>query len=385
MNDGCRLPRASDGAPRFAAGPRSVRRLRWLTGAAALAAVALSTGCATRPFGPRAVTPARLGYNEAIARSADEQLLLNIVRLRYRDNPVFLDVASVLAQFGRNASANASLRLASPGGVHEGSAGLSATMSENPVITLSPLRGEEFARRMMAPISGNELVALAFSGWSIERLLLCCVQELHGHRNAISASGPTPELAPEFEEFQRTARALRHFQSSEMLSLRLDEGGGVVLDFETFGSDIDPGQLDALREIFDVPPDAMKLRLVAPTEKPESGSVPFIGRSLLGVLYFLSQAVEVPTEHEARGWVTVTRNRDGSRFDWSRVLGSVFRVQSGAEPPAEGALRVRYRGTWFWIPDDDLDSKSTLSLVTLLLTLKSGDPKGGTPLIAISN
>ena len=37
-------------------------------------------------------------YNHAIARTLDEQFLLNLVRLKYRDNPFFLEVSSVTTQ-----------------------------------------------------------------------------------------------------------------------------------------------------------------------------------------------------------------------------------------------------------------------------------------------
>ena len=55
-------------------------------------------GCATR-VGPRTIPPARFNYNEMIARSLNEQLLLNLVRLRYRDTPLFVDVGGVVAQY----------------------------------------------------------------------------------------------------------------------------------------------------------------------------------------------------------------------------------------------------------------------------------------------
>ena len=48
---------------------------------------ALALGC--NAIGPRTIPGARINYNEAIARSWDEQLLLNLVRLRYRDTPLF--------------------------------------------------------------------------------------------------------------------------------------------------------------------------------------------------------------------------------------------------------------------------------------------------------
>ena len=43
--------------------------------------------------------PDRFDYNEALARSSKEQLLINLVRLRYDDVPVFLAVDSVLTQY----------------------------------------------------------------------------------------------------------------------------------------------------------------------------------------------------------------------------------------------------------------------------------------------
>ena len=62
----------------------------------AMLAVALC-GCAK--MGPGKIPSARINYCEAIVRSANEQLLLNLVRLRYRDVPLFLDLGSVVTQY----------------------------------------------------------------------------------------------------------------------------------------------------------------------------------------------------------------------------------------------------------------------------------------------
>ena len=56
----------------------------------------LITGCAT---GPASLIDTRLPYNEAIKVTTEQQLLLNIVRLRYTDTPSSLAVANVTAQF----------------------------------------------------------------------------------------------------------------------------------------------------------------------------------------------------------------------------------------------------------------------------------------------
>jgi hypothetical protein len=57
-----------------------------------LAIAIMAVGCQT--IGPGSVQRDRLDYAGAIADSWKEQALLNIVKLRYFDTPMFLDVAS---------------------------------------------------------------------------------------------------------------------------------------------------------------------------------------------------------------------------------------------------------------------------------------------------
>ena len=50
-------------------------------------------------MGPDMLKVERINYNVALQNMNDEQMLLNLVRLRYRDTPIFLDVASISIQF----------------------------------------------------------------------------------------------------------------------------------------------------------------------------------------------------------------------------------------------------------------------------------------------
>jgi hypothetical protein len=61
------------------------------------AAFLSASGCSH--LGPNTVVRDRLTYNEAIATSSQQQALLNIVRLRYLDAPVFLDVSRQTSDF----------------------------------------------------------------------------------------------------------------------------------------------------------------------------------------------------------------------------------------------------------------------------------------------
>ena len=74
---------------------------RWFLGALALLAV---TGCAN--VSPARVATDRMDYGEVIAESWKRQTLLNVVRLRYADAPVFLDVASVINSYSVTGKGN---------------------------------------------------------------------------------------------------------------------------------------------------------------------------------------------------------------------------------------------------------------------------------------
>jgi len=65
--------------------------------AAALVCVLTLTGC--QSFGPHTVSTDRFDYSSAIADSWKQQTLLNIVKLRYGDMPIFLEIAQVIADW----------------------------------------------------------------------------------------------------------------------------------------------------------------------------------------------------------------------------------------------------------------------------------------------
>ena len=66
------------------------------------AIAALLAGCAS--VGPRGIELSRTDFNVAIQRTDAEQLLLNVVRQRYSDPVMFLDISSVSSSMSRSAN-----------------------------------------------------------------------------------------------------------------------------------------------------------------------------------------------------------------------------------------------------------------------------------------
>jgi hypothetical protein len=66
-------------------------------------------GCVS--LGPAAIRWERTDYNVAIQETQNEQLLLNLVRLRYSDTPILLELSSISSQLATGAGASAGAEL----------------------------------------------------------------------------------------------------------------------------------------------------------------------------------------------------------------------------------------------------------------------------------
>lgn len=345
-----------------------------------LAALVLVSGCVVTS--PETLKKKHFDLNTLVQKSMDEELLLNVVRLKYRDTSMFLKVNAINATYSIEigATADAGAQNRNPG--HVLALGTGATYVEKPTISYAPLQGDEFTERLLSPVGLDALLLLARSGWSVERLLKLAVQSANGIKNAPSASGPTPSYAPEFERFSDAVKAMRSLQTHRLLQLGVAQDSGQAIlqilpsktEEETVRTLKDLLQLDADRDVFSIQSglgyaDAETIRLEA--------------RSMMGILFYLSQAVEVPQAHRRAGWVTQTLGEDGAAFDWTRLMDPLFHVQWSEDPPAYASVAVPYRGVWFYIADDDLESKSTFTLLSQLFALQAGTIRNASPLLTL--
>jgi len=359
-----------------------------------LLAVCVSCLSGCHGLGPNAVRGGRVLYNQAIAETSNEQLLLNIVRLQYRDVPMFLEVTSVSTSLTLGAGFGPEVSVFEGPG-NDGIDGVIGSLSyeEQPTITYLPLQGERFVRQLLTPISPDQIELLYYSGWSIDRILRVCVQRLGSFRNAPSASGPTPVRAPTFEGFRELSSLLRDLQVEGALSVGQaavpTEGAPddrLALVIEIDRSATSPAQDAALVRLLELSADTPRVLRVVLTQgvtDHEHGTVTMVTRSLMGAMFYLAQGVDVPERDRELGRVTRTLNDDGTPFDWGELLEGLFEVRESEDRPENAYASVYYRDRWFWIDDSDRRSKSTFSLLNQLLALQAGEFDSRGPVLTL--
>lgn len=342
-------------------------------------------GCQT--IGPKGIETGRQSYNEAIQRTNDEQLLLNLVRLHYRDNPLFLEIGSVSSQMRLETGADIGANFTYPGRALDSyGAGARIGVSDAPTISYGPLQGEEFTEQLLRPISVTSLLLLYHSGWSVERIMRMTVQRMNGERNAFNSSGPTPAYPPRFENFVEATRILRDLQISDGIDMGYETADDRrVPKLFVMPSVKETESWQRFAHLLRLDPNHPSYTIRGGTALGEwaSDQIVLNTRSLLGVLYFLSQSVEVPEAHRKAGLVTITRHPDGREFDWDPVLEDLMRIKSARRPPADAAVAVQYRGYWFYVSDTDLAAKSTFSLLTQLFQLETRRHQISAPVLTL--
>lgn len=339
--------------------------------------LALFSGCSS--VGPPTLDRDRLDYSSAIASSWQRQMLLNIVKLRYGDTPLFLEVTSVINQY--TVEASGSLAATTGRGGNE-VLGVGGRYTDRPTVTYSPLTGQAFTNRLLTPVSPVSLFALVQAGWPIDFIFRIAVRQINGISNTSAAF--LPKVAD--PEYERLIAAMRRIEDSGRLSLRFLERRGdqgtvdesaVVLVIGEPTSDLVP-DLEVVRDILGLtmPSGAFEITYGAGATKPNEIAV--LSRSMLEILMELGHTIDVPVEDIESG-----RTKSSLYHTGSRDIPPPISIHSGTSRPQSALVAVEYRGRWFWIDDDDIDSKYTLTFMLILFSLSESGSAGQGPVLTV--
>ena len=339
---------------------------------------------ACHSMGPQSIKQSHGLYGEAIATSLNEQFLQNLVRLRYRESPYFLEVGSVTSSMSFSSSIGAEAILPSGSGSNIVEPAAGAGYSNTPTISYSPLQGEDFLRKVLVSVPVESLFVLMQSGWSADRVFGICVERINNVRNAPSASGPTPSSPPaDFSQFNRLLQLLEELRDSESMRYSVDpKVNGLLVQFDPSAGQA--GTIREIKSILGLESGRNTFTLTSDAQQRGPDTIAIRTRSIMSILFYLSQTVESPKSHEDAGFVTVTRYPNGSRFDWTTTpAGRLFRVYESGGRPGSAYLAVPYRGHWFYIKNNDLNAKSSFMLMSQLFSLNAGAIQSSKPTLTI--
>jgi hypothetical protein len=328
----------------------------------------------------------RLEYSSAIAHSWREQMLLNLVKLRYGETPTFVEVSQIVSGYALEKTLRPKLgvsglfvpHMSTETGV-TGEIGGELKYTERPVITYTPLTGERFARTMLKPLDVSSLLHLIEAGWDAEFLLLSGAQCMNGLRNG----SRTHSLARKADKgFLRATVLLRRLQLEGMLGMRFNMKKKPpevhLLFFKR--KDVTPEAREALAElkqILKLDPKKSDFNAAYGAFQTANVDLAIQTRSFFHIMTEFASYVEPPAQHIAEERASsLPTISDG-------IEEGSFSVKSGKQRPKDCYKAVRYRDHWFWLEDKDAKAKRSFQLLLMLQHMLESKEGNVVPIVTI--
>jgi len=329
-------------------------------------------------IGPGTVARDRFDYTSAISESWKRQMLLNIVKIRYGDAPIFLDVASIINQYQLTTDLNASYSWTAPF-LSNPRVGVDGNFVDRPTITYNPLTGEKFARNLMTPVAPATVMSLIEGGYPIDLVFRILVHSVNGIQNSFGGGARARKADPEFYVI---LDKMRRIQTTGAVALRVKRTENREALMMVFRKRVDKEMEQEGREVrrmLGLKEEGGEFRVVYGSAPANDEEVALLTRSILEVLSDISGTVEVPADHVAEKRVLPTIEPDGEG-----IKGTMIRILCSTAKPDDDFAAVPYRGRWFWIDDRDYRSKRLFSFLMFAMTLTETGGKEGAPIVTIN-
>ena len=336
-------------------------------------------------YGALLLPPDRISYNRSLQYSDNQQMLLNLVRLRYTDTPYFLSVNNIVAQFRYEHSLGFSLsNNYSPPPTMLGAGNGSIDLAELPTITYTPLQGEEYATRLLTPIDLRVVYTLLRAGWGLNEIFRLFMQKLGPFENAILASRTTSTRVPEYKAFHQFGLFLHELQSGDHVTVSsetIDNNFAIKIKIKRFNLLSIKMRSLALKYGFTAQQPAMWI-----VSKPTPGHHIWVAhtRTVLGIFNYLSKGIDIPQQIIDKHQVHMTYFKNGRVFDWRKLVTGQIHIYSSQRMPLHDYISIQYRNYWYYIAEDDFNSKETLNILSIIMGIYQGKIQSVLPVFTVN-
>lgn len=331
------------------------------------------SSCAS--MGPKTIPSDGFSYNQTISTQESEQLLYNIVKLRYAETPIFINVSSIINQYSRDARAG--VESDNVFGGASVTPDISGGWSDKPTITYTPMSGKAFTETMLNPVPPSIIFYFIQSGWSASRWLNLTTTHINGIRNSVNTAN---RQLPADKEFKTVLQLLEIMQEKSIISLDVgaeEESKNINVFFpQEIADDTIRLTVDKFKKILNLSSDINRFPIRYGSFQKDRKEIYLQTHSLLEILMALSHNVDVPVEHIL----------EGKTYDSGNAETNIkLKIHSSEDKPANAFVMVKNRGYWFYIDDSDWESKTTFGIVQVLLNLSKNFDPSRSPLISIGN
>ena len=336
-------------------------------------ALLATAGCAS--VNPTHVTTDRMDYGQVVAESWKRQTLLNVVRLRYADAPMFLDVASIINSHTVGGSGNAQATLPSGTSPDVFGVGGSGVWSNTPTVTYQPLLGDRFTKSLLQPIPAVSVFQLLQGGWPASLVFRTVVGSVNGLRNASAGVAADPG-------FDELTDALSRIQRAGNIGIEVQprkDGSGVLVVIRKPGTG--PALSDdsrRVRELLGLSGDTTDFEVAYGLFPRGPNQVAVVTRSMMEIMLQLGFGIDLPPADVASGRVLPGKWQAGDAEGKPLV-----HIKSGPEAPADPYSAVPYKGNWYWIDENDIASKRTFTFLMILFSLAETGQSVAAPVVTV--
>lgn len=319
------------------------------------------TACSS--IGPSTMDRDHMDYGRSVGENWKNQMLTNLVRLRYVDMPVFVDVGQIVAGYSleTQVSAEAGYGSSFTGGDAQGVAA-GGKFTDRPTITYMPKTGEDYLRSLLEPVEPKSLLSLVLAGYSSELLFTWAVESINGLKNYSVVGTKARSADPEFIEY---VQLMQDLQDAGAISFELKNdpktGHDIIMIFQNKNQD-ESIQLkrERLAELIGLDKTSKRYRVMYAPYANDPGILAIQTRSIIQMLVALSGFIAIPPEN---------RSYAAGGYQLASGVAKPFHVNSGPNRPDGSFAQIEYRGDWYWIDNDDLMSKRVFTLMLFLTTL----------------
>jgi len=293
-------------------------------------------------------------------------MLFNMVKMRYGDAPVFLDVSSVISQYQIGGEITLGATINNQPWSTSQTLGTRGNYVDRPTITYTPILGDKFARSLMAPIPPSAILSLLQAGYPVDLVFRMLVQEINGIRNRFGGEARARSADPEFYSLLEKMRSIQSAGGIGMRFKKTDkEEAAVMVIRGKRDPTIDDLSME-VRKMLGLAPQADDFNVVYGAIPKHDKEIAILTRSLLEVLVDISADIEVPVAHVEEKRVSPTHVEKATSGE--KIL-PLIRIQSSSGKPGDAFVAIPYRNSYFWIDDRDFRSKKIFSFFDVRLHL----------------